>query len=360
MGEKKLMKGCEAIAEAAVRGGCRFFAGYPITPQNEIPEYLSWRLPEVGGAYVQGESEVASVNMVYGAASMGTRSMTSSSGPGISLKAEGISYLSSARLPAVICNISRGGPGLGSIQPAQSDYLQATKALGHGGFHCMVFAPASAQEAVDIVYDAWEYAERDRSPVFVLMDGCLGNIMEEVELPPMKEINKEKTSSWSLDNSEPRERGRKIVSIYNEAILEKLNGMAGQMYKRWEKEDVKVEEFMIEDAEYIVVAYGIAARVSKEAIFQLREEGVKIGLIRPITLFPFPKASLHDLDYNRVKGIIDVEMTIPAQMREDIELQVMERCPVKEYGRSGGNLLDDEGVYNGIVKAIKEIEGGKE
>ena len=356
MGEKKFMKGNEAIAEAAVRGGCRFFAGYPITPQNEIPEYLSWRLPEVGGAFVQGESEVASINMVYGAAAMGTRSMTSSSGPGISLKAEGISYLAAAMLPAVIVNISRGGPGLGSIQPAQSDYLQATKALGHGGFHAMVFAPNCAQEAVDIVYDAWEYAERDRNPVLVLMDGCLGNIMEEVELPPMKEKKYEDVPAWSLSRRSGRQERNRIVPIYNEAMLEKLNAKAGAMYKKWEKEDVKVEEFMTEDAEYIVVAYGIASRVSKEAIIKLRSEGHRVGLIRPITLYPFPKKSLHDLDYTRVKGIIDIEMTIPAQMREDIELQVMERCPVYEYGRSGGNLLDDDGVY----EAIKNIVAGGE
>ncbi len=354
MGEKRFMKGNEAIAEAAVRGGCRFFAGYPITPQNEIPEYLSWRLPEVGGVYVQGESEVASVNMVYGAAAMGTRSMTSSSGPGISLKAEGISYLAAAMLPALIVNISRGGPGLGSIQPAQSDYLQATKALGHGGFHCMVFAPNSAQEAVDIVYDAWEYAERDRNPVLVLMDGCLGNIMEEVELPPMKERTDADIPEWSLSRRNGRDYQGNITPIYTEPILEGINMMAGEMYKQWEEDDVKVEEFMTEDAEYIVVAYGIASRVSKEAVLTLREKGVKIGLIRPITLFPFPKASLRDLDYSRVKGIIDVEMTIPAQMREDIELQVMGRCPVYEYGRSGGCLLDDDGV----LEAIEEIIAG--
>ena len=357
MGEKKFMKGNEAIAEAAVRGGCRFFAGYPITPQNEIPEYLSWRLPEVGGAFVQGESEVASINMVYGAAAMGTRSMTSSSGPGISLKAEGISYLAAAMLPAVIVNISRGGPGLGSIQPAQSDYLQATKALGHGGFHAMVFAPNCAQEAVDTLYDAWEYAERDRNPVLILMDGCLGNIMEEVELPPMKEKKFEDVPSWSLSRRGGREERNRIVPIYNEAMLEKLNAKAGAMYKRWEKEDVRVEEFMVDDAEYVIVAYGIASRVSKEAVLKLREEGVKVGLIRPITLYPFPKKAIHDLDYSRVKGIIDIEMTIPAQMREDIELQVMERCPVYEYGRSGGNLLDDDGVYEAIAKIVK---GGNE
>ena len=349
MGEKRFMKGNEAIAEAAVRGGCRFFAGYPITPQNEIPEYFSWRLPEVGGAYVQGESEIASVNMVYGAAAMGTRAMTSSSGPGISLKAEGISYLAAAALPAVIVNISRGGPGLGSIQPAQSDYLQATKALGHGGFHAMVFAPNSAQEAVDVLYDAWDYAERDRNPVLVLMDGCLGNIMEEVELPPMKELKDEDLPEWSLTRRNGRDWQGNITPIYTELILEGINA-------DWEENDVKVEEFMLEDAEYVVVAYGIASRVAKEAILNLREKGFKVGMIRPITLFPFPKKSIKNLDYGKVKGVIDIEMTIPAQMRDDITLQVMERCPVYEYGRSGGCLLDDEGVY----EAIYEIVSGGE
>lgn len=355
--DKKFVNGCEAIAEAAVRGGCRFFAGYPITPQNEIPEYLSWRLPEVGGSYVQGESEVASVNMVYGASAMGTRAMTSSSGPGISLKAEGISYLAAARLPAVIVNISRGGPGLGSIQPAQSDYLQATKALGHGGFHAMVFAPWSAQEAVDLVYNAWEYAERDRNPVLVLMDGCLGHIMEEVTFPEMKDLKTKNTDAWSASRENGRTEQVRIIPIYSEPILEKINTMAGMMYKKWEREDVKVNTFMLEDAEYVVVAYGIAARVSKEAIIELRKQGHKVGLIRPITLFPFPKKVIHDLDYSKVKGIIDIEMTIPAQMREDIELQVMERCPVYEYGRSGGILLDDDGVYNALKKIVA---GGNE
>lgn len=357
MGEKRFMKGNEAIAEAAVRGGCRFFAGYPITPQNEIPEYLSWRLPEVGGDFVQGESEVASINMVYGAAAMGTRAMTSSSSPGISLKAEGISYLAAAMLPALIVNVSRGGPGLGSIQPAQSDYLQATKALGHGGFHTLVFAPNTVQEAVDIVYESWEYAERDRNPVFVLLDGCLGNIMEEVDLPEMKEIKPEDLPEWCLSRRNGRDWQGNITPIYTEPILEGLNMMAGEMYKQWEEEDVRVEEFMLDDAEYVVVAYGMASRVAKEAVIKLREEGHKLGLIRPITLYPFPKNSIRNLDYSHVKGIIDIEMTIPAQMRDDIELQVMGRCPVYEYGRSGGCLLDDDGVY----EAIKEvITGGAE
>ena len=351
--EKRFMKGCEAIAEAAVRGGCRFFAGYPITPQNEIPEYLSWRLPEVGGAFVQGESEVASINMVYGAAATGKRALTSSSGPGISLKAEGISYLASAQLPAVIVNISRGGPGLGSIQPAQSDYLQATKALGHGGFRAMVFAPATLQEAVDLTYNAWDYAERYRNPVMILMDGCLGAIMEEVELPEMKETTFENTEEWCLARVDGRTDSHMITPILPEPALELLNKGKAMQYKMWEMLDTKVEEFMLDDAEYVVVAYGIAARVAKEAILTLREEGYKVGMVRPITLYPFPKASLDNLDYSKVKGVIDIEMTIPAQMREDIELQVKGRCPVHEYGRSGGMLLDDEGVYNAIAEIVK-------
>lgn len=351
--EKRFMKGCEAIAEAAVRGGCRFFAGYPITPQNEIPEYLSWRLPEVGGAFVQGESEVASINMVYGAAATGKRALTSSSGPGISLKAEGISYLASAQLPAVIVNISRGGPGLGSIQPAQSDYLQATKALGHGGFRAMVFAPATLQEAVDLTYNAWDYAERYRNPVMILMDGCLGAIMEEVELPEMKEPTFENTEEWCLARVGGRTDSHMITPILPEPALELLNKGKAMQYKMWEMLDTKVEEFMLEDAEHVVVAYGIAARVAKEAILRLREEGYKVGMVRPITLYPFPKASLDNLDYSLVKGVIDIEMTIPAQMREDIELQVKGRCPVHEYGRSGGMLLDDEGVYDAIAEIVK-------
>lgn len=350
---KVFMKGNEAIAEAAVRGGCRFFAGYPITPQNEIPEYLSWRLPQVGGVFIQGESEVASVNMVYGAAASGCRAMTSSSGPGISLKSEGISYLASTKLPAVVVNISRGGPGLGSIQPAQMDYYQATKAMGHGGFKVMVFAPSTLQEAVDLTYDAWEYAERDRNPVLILMDGCLGAIMELVELPEMKPACRENTKKWSLQRIEGEDReDRLLTPYYLEPMLENENIMRGKLYEKWQKEDVKVEHFELDDAEYVVVAYGISARVAKEAIIRLRSEGYKIGMIKPITLYPFPKKSLQNLDYSKVKGIIDIELAIPAQMRDDIALEVKDRAPIYTYGRSGGILLDDDSTYDAIKKII--------
>ncbi|MBQ3086207.1 MAG: 3-methyl-2-oxobutanoate dehydrogenase subunit VorB [Clostridia bacterium] len=350
---KVLMKGCEAVAEAAVRAGCRFFAGYPITPQNEIPEYMSSRMPEVGGVFVQGESEVASVSMVYGAAAAGVRSMTSSSGPGISLKSEGISYLSSTKLPALIVNVSRGGPGLGSIQPAQCDYYQMTKALGHGGFRLMCFAPATLQEAVDLTYRSFDYAERDRNPVLLLMDGCLGAIMEMVELPEMVEPDRKKTKAWNMSRFPDEKRaGKGLSPVYPEFVLEKENTARGQLLKSWEENDVQVEELFLDDAEFVIVAYGISARVAKEAMLKLREEGFKVGMIRPITLLPFPKKSLRNLDYNRVKGIIDVELAIPAQMHDDIALEVMERAPIYDYGRSGGMLFNDEEAYEAIKNII--------
>ena len=355
---KTLIKGNEAVAETAVRAGCRFFAGYPITPQTEIPDYLSSRLPEAGGVFVQGESEVASVNMVYGAAAAGVRSMTSSSGPGMSLKAEGISYLSGAKLPALVVYVTRGGPGLGSIQPAQSDYLHATKALGHGGFRTLVFAPASVQEAVDLTYTSFDYAERDRNPVVLLMDGCLGALLEQAELPPMKELSNDGTKKWSLEREEGVKRAHRVITpIFPELILENENKQRGALVKRWEENDVMVEEFLLEDAEYIAIAYGIAARLVKEAVIALRGQGFKIGMIRPITLFPFPKKSLRNLDYDWVKGIIDIEMTIPAQMRDDIELEIRGRAPVFEYGRSGGILLEDEGVQKAMLQFIKDCGG---
>lgn len=350
---KQFMKGNEALGEAAIRAGIRFFSGYPITPQSELPEYLSWRLPEVGGVFIQAESEVAAINMVYGAACTGVRAMTGSSSPGISLKSEGISYLSSAELPAVIVNMQRGGPGLGSIQPAQMDYLQATKASGHGGFRMIVFAPGTIQEAVDLMYVAPEYAERDRNPVLILMDGCLGTMMEELELPPMKELPASPCKPWTVGNDGTVRGGHLITPIYPEPGLEGKNKLAAARTKRWEENDVRVEEFMVSDAEWVIVAYGTSARVAKQAVLDLRAKGVKLGLVRPITLFPFPKKAIADLDYSIVKGLIDIEMAIPAQMREDIELQVLGRAPVFEYGRSGGILLDDESTQAAIMKIIQ-------
>ena len=307
-----LMKGCEAIAEAAVRAGCRFFAGYPITPQNEIPEYFSRRLPEVGGTFVQGESEVASVNMVYGAASAGTRSMTSSSSPGIALKSEGISYCAAARIPMVYANISRGGPGVGAIQPAQQDYFQATKASGNGGFEMMVLAPATVQEAVDLTYAAFDYADRDRNPVLILADGVIGTMMEPVELPEMKSDEevaaiKESKKSWACIGHKLDYANRAWIQPGHWITddMQKANEEAEEMYKSWEK-DIMVEEYMVEDAEVVIAAYGISGRIGRSVVDILRKEGKKVGLIRPITVHPFPYKSFDKIDYSKCKGILDV------------------------------------------------------
>ncbi len=355
--EKRFMKGCEALAEAAVRAGVRFFAGYPITPQNEIPEYMSRRLPEVGGVFVQGESEIASVNMVYGATATGVRAMTSSSGPGISLKCEGISYLAAARIPALIVDVSRGGPGLGSIQPAQSDYLMATKALGHGGHRLMVFAPSTVQEIVDLTYSAHDFAERDRNPVMILIDGCLGAMMESVALPEMREPKPESQSGWTLGRREGETRGAHLISPIYEAGLEGLNRQFGERTARWQKEGVMVEELYLDDAEYVLTAYGMAARVARQVTEDLRREGYKVGLIRPITLFPFPKESFRKLVPGTVKGVIDIEMAIPGQMSEDVAASLPQGIPLHEYGHSGGVLLDDADTKAAVLDIIS---GNKE
>jgi 2-oxoglutarate ferredoxin oxidoreductase subunit alpha len=291
--EKLFMKGNEAVAEAAVRAGCKFFAGYPITPQNEIPEYMSRRLPETGGVFVQGESEVASINMLFGASSTGARVMTSSSGLGISLKTEGVSYMAAARLPAVIVNVSRGGPGIGSIQPAQQDYLQATKAMGSGGHRLMVFAPSTVQEAIDMTFKAFDRADRDRNPVMILMDGCVGAMMEPVVLPEFKTEFPDK-SDWIATGA----KGRKcrFISSFDAATTEALeieagNKRAAAIYKSWQKNDVEVEEYMAEDADIVIAGYGIIGRIGRTAVDQLRAEGIRAGLIRPKTLSPFPYES---------------------------------------------------------------------
>lgn len=349
MEDKIFLKGTEAIAEAAVRAGCRFYAGYPITPQNEIPEYLSRRLPEVGGVFVQGESELASINMVYGAGSSGTRAMTSSSSCGISLMSEGVSFCASARIPIVYCNMARGGPGIGSIQPAQQDYNQATKASGNGGFRMMVFAPSTVQEAVDMTYAAFDYAQRDRNPVLILGDGVLGTIMEPVKLPPMKseeEVKKLKDECrpWALVGHNPAD-GRSFISPgqWSTKAQEQtcINGAA--LYESWKK-DVQVEELYLDDAEIVLTAYGICGRIARSAVTLLRREGIKAGLIRPRTVSPFPYESYEKLDFGRVKAILDVEMSIPAQMAEDVKLAVRERCPIETCLHAGGEIMGRDEV----------------
>ena len=348
---KKLMKGNEAIAEAAVRGGCRFFAGYPITPQNEIPEYFSWRLNEVGGAFVQAESEVAAINMVYGAAGAGARAMTSSSSPGISLKQEGISYICGAELPCVIVNIVRAGPGLGGIQPAQSDYFQTVKGGGHGDYHMLVFAPATVQEAVDLVYNAFDKAELYRVPVMILGDGMIGQIMEAVELPEMKDITKLPKKEWATDGTGVGENRRIINSLYIQPdVLEEINHKLFARYAEMKKNETLVEEFMCEDAEIVLTGYGTVARIAKSAVKMLRAKGVKAGLIRPITLYPFPDESYAKVGSNGVcKKMLCVELSM-GQMIEDVKLSVNGKVPVEFYGRVGGNVMTAEDIVNKVLE----------
>ena len=353
-----LMKGCEAIAEAAVRAGCRFFAGYPITPQNEIPEYFARRLPEVGGSFVQGESEVASINMVYGAASVGARSMTSSSSPGIALKSEGISYCAAARIPMVYANISRGGPGVGAIQPAQQDYFQATKASGNGGFEMIVLAPATVQEAVDLTCKAFELADRDRNPVLILADGVIGTMMEPVELPEMmsdEEIAaiRESKKKWACIGHPLDYAHRAWIQPgqWDTNKMQAVNEEALRLYNSWEK-DVMVEEYCTEDAEVVITAYGSSGRIAKSVVEMMRAEGKKVGLIRPITVHPFPKASFEKLDYGTCRAILDVEMSIPAQLAEDVDHAVRGRCPIETCLCSGGNIMSREAVVEAVEKLL--------
>lgn len=348
--ERRFMKGCEAIAEAALRAGCRFFAGYPITPQNEIPEYMAKMMPKVGGTFLQGESEVASINMVYGAAAVGCRAMTSSSSPGISLKSEGISYLAGARLPAVIVSVMRAGPGLGTIQPAQTDYFQATKASGHGGFRTIVLAPSTLQEAVDFTYEAFDLACRDRNPVIVAPDGFLGAIMEPVVLPESKDPE-EFEKGWAVGIDEERQNVKLILSgSLTEEQQQNFNRECEKMYEKWKKEDVRVEEYLTEDAEYILTAYGTSARICKSAVDTLREKGIKAGLIRPITIFPFPYESYHKLKKEQVKVVIDVEMAIPGQMIEDVNLGIQGRIPVDTVLHSGGIIIPQKEVEEKVME----------
>ena len=357
MGEKKFVKGCIAIAEAALRAGCRFYAGYPITPQNDIPEYMSKQLPKLGGVFVQGESEVASINMIYGAASTGTRAMTSSSSCGMSLKSEGISYLAGANLPAVICSVMRGGPGVGVIQPSQQDYFQATKAHGNGGFRLLVYAPASLQEAVDLTTVAFDKADQYLCPVMILIDGIQGTMMEPVEFPePLtaEEVKgKKEGKEWAV-------RGRRGEVIHaidsgHRPYQEQFNIKNAEKYETWKKEETLVEEYMTEDADIIIAAYGISARVSYTAIDRLREQGYKVGMIRPVTVFPFPTQAFRKLDPEKVKFILSVEMSIPPQFVEDVKYGVLDRIPVYTCLRSGGELLRWEDIVSELCRIDQEI-----
>ncbi|MFW6238515.1 MAG: 3-methyl-2-oxobutanoate dehydrogenase subunit VorB [Halanaerobiales bacterium] len=348
---KKLMKGNEAIPEAAIRAGCRYFFGYPITPQNEIPAYMSERLPEEGGVFLQAESEVAASNMVYGAAGAGARVMTSSSSPGISLKAEGISYIAGAELPCVIVNMMRGGPGLGGIQPSQSDYFQATKGMAHGNFHLLVLAPFSVQEAADLTMKAFNLADKYRNPVLLLGDGMIGQMMEPVEMPEKIDPKTLPEKDWATDGASGREKNV-INSLYlDNQVLEDLNWKLHAKYEQMKKEDVRYETYMLEDAEIAVVAYGTVARIALSAIKSARKQGIKAGMIRPITLFPFPKEIVNDTA-EQVNSFLTVEMST-GQMVEDVKLAVEGKKPVYFHGRPGGILPSPPEILEKIKEATR-------
>lgn len=334
MAEKVLMKGNEALAEAAIQCGCKHYFGYPITPQTEIAAYMSKRLPKEGGVFLQAESEVAAINMVLGATAAGVRSMTSSSSPGVSLKSEGVSYIAGSDLPALIINVQRGGPGLGGIQPSQSDYWQATKALGHGDFQMFVLAPSTIQEMVDFVPLAFEVGEKYRVPSMILSDGMLGQMMEPVEFPEKKDTAIAE-KPWAT-NGHQNKRPKNIVnSLYIEP--EVLENLVKERYERYEKikaEEQRAEEFMTEDAEIVVVAFGASSRVARSAIKTAREEGIKVGMIRPITLWPFPEKTIEKV-VPTAKKFLCVEMNM-GQMVDDVRLVVNGRKPVEFFGRTGG------------------------
>ena len=317
MAEKYLMKGNEAIAEAAIQAGCRFYFGYPITPQTELAAYMAKRMPKVGGVFLQAESEVAAINMVYGVAGTGKRVMTSSSSPGVSLKQEGISYIAGADLPALIVNVQRGGPGLGGIQPSQSDYFQATKGGGHGDYHLIVLTPASVQEMAELTVLAFDLADKYRVPAMLLADGTIGQMMEPVSIEDIVTHPVEKP--WAVTGTEGKRKHNIINSLYLQAEeLELLNIERFERYKLIEENEVRVEEYLMDDADYAIVAFGIAARVAKNAVSALREQGIKAGLIRPITVWPFPKEAIAKAA-DHVKAFVSVELSM-GQMIEDVKL----------------------------------------
>ena len=352
---KKLMKGCEAVAEAAIQAGCRYFFGYPITPQNDIPEYMSARMPKIGGCFLQAESEVAAINMVYGAAGAGARVMTSSSSPGISLKLEGISYIAGAELPCVIVNMMRGGPGLGSIQASQGDYFQATKGGGHGDYHMVVYAPASVQEMIDMMQHAFDVADEYRTPVMVLADGIIGQMMEPVEIKEAADLALPE-KSWATTGYKPGGRDRNVInSLYIEVEeLEEMNNRLQARYKAIKEKETKVEVYNAEGAEYMLCAYGTVARICKTAISQLEKQGVKVGLVRPITLWPFPDQAVHDaIAAPSIKKALCVEISA-GQMLEDVKLAVNGAKEVAFFGYPGSRVPTAEEIVQQIL-AMKEV-----
>lgn len=350
MTEKVLMKGNEAIAEAAIIAGCRHYFGYPITPQTEVAAYMAKRMPKIGGVFLQAESEIAAINMVYGVSSAGKRVMTSSSSPGIALKSEGLSYLAGADLPALVVNVQRGGPGLGGIQPSQADYFQATKGGGHGDFHMIVLAPASVAEMAELTVKGFDLADKYRMTSMILADGTLGQMMEPVSLD--FKIADKVEKPWATNGTKEKREKNIINSLFlDPQTLEDKVFARYERYKKIEENEMMYESYLMDDAEICIAAFGISARVSKNAINEARKMGIKVGLLRPITLWPFPKKAFYEAA-GKVKKIITVEMSM-GQMIEDVKLACECKVPVELCNRTGGMIPTPEQVLDAIVKASK-------
>ena len=342
-----LITGNEACGEGAIQAGCRFYAGYPITPQNELTAYMSKRMDETGGVFIQAESELAAVSMVFGASVAGARAITTSSSPGISLKQEGISYLAGCELPAVIVNIMRGGPGLGNIAPSQSDYFQATKGGGHGDYHCTVLAPASCQEMMDLTRIAFDIADKYRNPVIILGDGILGQMMEKVEINQKPKAKKQKPKPWALTGCKGRGPNMIRSLFLKDGELEEFNNKLQKKFNLIKKNETRFEKYKMKDAKIIIVAYGTSGRISRACVDKLREKKIKAGLFRPISLWPFPYEALRKLNKDSTKFLV-VEMST-GQMVEDVRLAVQNDKKVSFYGRSGGSIPSEEEI---MEKAI--------
>ena len=353
MTEKVLMKGNEAIGEAAVKAGCRYYFGYPITPQSELPEFMAKKLPRVGGVFLQAESEVAAINMVYGAAAAGARAMTSSSSPGFSLKQEGISYIAAAELPCLLVNVQRGGPGLGTIQPGQADYFQATKGGGHGDYRLLVLAPNSVQELFDLTIKGFDLADNYRIPTLILADGALGQMMEAVSLEATPAPKTAKP--WAITGRYGRANTNVVNTLsFDRDTAEQTNRDLQKKYATISRQEARYEEFFTADADLVLVAYGITSRIAKSAMDKVRAQGLKVGLLRPITLWPFPSAAFLRVAQT-AKAFLVSELSA-GQMVEDVELAVRCQKPVHFYGRMGGNMPSVDELYQEILKIMNTGE----
>ncbi|MBP3885916.1 MAG: 3-methyl-2-oxobutanoate dehydrogenase subunit VorB [Olsenella sp.] len=354
--ERVLMKGNEVLAEAAMRAGCRYFFGYPITPQTELAAYMAKKLPKIGGTFLQAESEIAAINMVYGAGAAGARAMTSSSSPGVSLKGEGVSYMAGADVPGVIVNVERGGPGLGGIQPSQSDYFQATRAMGHGDFFMPVLAPSTVQEMADLIYLAFDLADEYRTPAMILADGMIGQMMEPVTLPPARDPESLPAKPWATTGTHMKREHNVVNSLFlTPQTLEAKNRERFERYEKIKATQQRQELFLADDAEIVIVAFGAASRIARTAIRRARERGIRAGLLRPITLWPFPTDAIDRVIGGGARALMSVELNM-GQMVEDVRLAARGRVPVSFFGRTGGVLPTPEEILDQIEALAADLD----